>query len=76
MGITRKCVIHHVHQLLEQPFGGLTLTLQHIKQLGVANSLLENLLRDNKAEIGLTNLLHRGYLYGTLLEIGSQYNEM
>lgn len=62
----RKRAIHHVHQLLQQPFGGLTLTLQHIKQLGVANPLLENLLRGKKAEIGWINLHHRGFLVGTL----------
>lgn len=46
--IMRKCAFHHVHQLLQQPFGGLTLTLQHIKQLGVTNPLLENLLRGRR----------------------------
>lgn len=53
-------MFHHVHQLLQQPFGGLTLTLQHIKQLGVANPLLENLLRGKETEIGSRKLLHGG----------------
>lgn len=56
----KKCEFHHVHQLLQQSFGGLTLTLQHIKQLRVPNPLLENLLRGKETEIGWRKLLHGG----------------
>lgn len=51
----RKYELYHVHQLLQQTFGGLTLTPQHIKQLRVAYPLFKNLLRAQETETGWRN---------------------
>lgn len=68
---------HHVHELLKQPFGGLTLTLQHIKQLGVANPLLENFLVGEQTKIGSEKLIHReSELLGTLPHSSRENNEI